>query len=76
MVVRTDSSEPWGLLLRDIFRAAGGSHEDWDEYDRVTAAERRAAVLITPGQVYTNPQAWTELVVPGVIGSAECGQIG
>jgi PPOX class probable F420-dependent enzyme len=45
------------LLLRDIFRSAGGSHEDWDEYDRVMAAERRAAVLITPRRVYTNPQA-------------------
>jgi PPOX class probable F420-dependent enzyme len=45
------------LLLRDIFRAAGGSHDDWGEYDRVMAAERRAAVLITPGRVYTNPRA-------------------
>ena len=45
------------LLLRDIFRSAGWSHEDWDEYDRVMAAERRAAVLITPRRVYTNPQA-------------------
>ena len=45
------------LLLREIFRAAGGTHEDWDEYDRVMAAERRAAVLITPVRVYTNPQA-------------------
>jgi PPOX class probable F420-dependent enzyme len=43
------------VLLRDIFRAAGGSHEDWDEYDRVMAAERRAAVLITPRRAYTNP---------------------
>jgi PPOX class probable F420-dependent enzyme len=44
-------------LLRDIFRAAGGSHDDWDTYDRVMAEERRAAVLIAPGRVYTNPQA-------------------
>lgn len=36
------------LLLRDIFRAAGGTHEDWDEHDRVMAAERRAAVLVSP----------------------------
>lgn len=43
------------LLLRDIFRAAGGSHDDWDTYDRVMAAERRAAVLIAPRRVYTNP---------------------
>jgi PPOX class probable F420-dependent enzyme len=45
------------LLLRDIFRAAGGSHDDWDTYDRVMAQERRAAVLITPRRIYTNPQA-------------------
>ncbi|MGH3486313.1 MAG: TIGR03618 family F420-dependent PPOX class oxidoreductase [Actinopolymorphaceae bacterium] len=44
------------LLLRDIFRAAGGTHDDWDTYDRVMADERRAAVLITPRRVYTNPQ--------------------
>jgi PPOX class probable F420-dependent enzyme len=44
------------LLLRDIFRAAGGTHDDWDTYDRVMAEERRAAVLITPRRVYTNPQ--------------------
>ena len=36
------------LLLRDIFSAAGGTHEDFDEYDRVLAAERRAAVLVRP----------------------------
>jgi hypothetical protein len=45
------------LLLRDIFRSAGGSHEDWDESEQVMAAERRAAVLITPRRVNTNPQA-------------------
>jgi PPOX class probable F420-dependent enzyme len=43
------------LLLRDIFRAAGGTHDDYDTYDRVMAEDRRAAVLITPRRVYTNP---------------------
>jgi PPOX class probable F420-dependent enzyme len=42
------------LLLRAVFRAAGGNHEDWDTYDRVMAEERRAAVLITPERVYSN----------------------
>jgi PPOX class probable F420-dependent enzyme len=42
-------------LLRDIFRAAGGTHDDWDTYDRVMAEERRAAVLVAPRRVYTNP---------------------
>jgi PPOX class probable F420-dependent enzyme len=44
------------LLLRDIFRAAGGTHDDWDTYDRVMAEERRAAVLIDPLRAYANPQ--------------------
>ncbi|WP_423488890.1 TIGR03618 family F420-dependent PPOX class oxidoreductase [Mycobacteroides sp. PCS013] len=43
------------LLLRNIFQAAGGTHDDWDTYDRVMAEERRAAVLIAPGRVYSNP---------------------
>jgi len=40
------------LLLREIFTAAGGTHEDFGAYDRAMAAERRAAVLVTPAQVY------------------------
>jgi PPOX class probable F420-dependent enzyme len=40
------------LLLREVFTAAGGAHDDFDEYDRVMAAERRAAVLITPERVW------------------------
>lgn len=38
-------------LLRDIFKAAGGTHDDWDEYDRVMAAERRAGVFIHPSKI-------------------------
>jgi len=41
-------------LLRVVFRAAGGTHDDWDEYDRVMAEDRRAAVLVTPERVLTN----------------------
>lgn len=50
---------PDGLpsLLRAVFRAAGGDHDDWDEYDRVMAAQRRVAVLVRPERVYTNPAA-------------------
>jgi PPOX class probable F420-dependent enzyme len=40
------------LLLREIFTAAGGNHDDWAEYDRVMAAERRAAVLVRPERIY------------------------
>jgi PPOX class probable F420-dependent enzyme len=42
------------LLRREIFTAAGGTHEDWDTYDAVMARERRTAVLITPDRVYPN----------------------
>ena len=42
-------------LLRNIFQSAGGTHDDWDTYDRVMAEERRAAVLVPPRRVYTNP---------------------
>ena len=40
------------MLLRRIFTAAGGTHDDWDEYDRVMAHERRVAVLIHPERTY------------------------
>lgn len=43
------------LLRREVFIAAGGTHDDWDEYDRVMAADRRAVVLVTPERVYSNP---------------------
>ena len=33
-------------LLRDVFTAAGGTHDDWDEYDRVMAEDGRTAVFI------------------------------
>ncbi|MCV7381426.1 pyridoxamine 5'-phosphate oxidase [Mycobacterium alsense] len=56
-----DDPRPWlndadqlRLLLREVFTAAGGTHDDWDEYDRVMAAERRAVVLIAPTRVYSN----------------------
>jgi PPOX class probable F420-dependent enzyme len=43
------------LLLREIFTAAGGTHDDWDTYDQVMRDQRRTAVLISPTRVYTNP---------------------
>jgi hypothetical protein len=42
------------LLLREIFTAAGGTHEDFDEYDRVMAAEGRTAVLLSPARLFVN----------------------
>lgn len=47
-------SEALRLLLRAIFRAAGGTHDDFDEYDRAMADEGRVAVLIAPERVLGN----------------------
>jgi hypothetical protein len=43
------------LLLRVVFTAAGGTHDDWDAYDRVMRDERRTAVFVRPERVYSNP---------------------
>ena len=59
-LIGPDDPQPWldaeGLrrLRREIFAAAGGEHDNWDEYDRVMAEERRAAVLIRPDRIYGN----------------------
>jgi hypothetical protein len=42
------------VLLREVFTAAGGTHDDWPTYDRVMAEERRAAVLIASERAYSN----------------------
>ena len=44
-------------LLRAVFRSAGGTHDDWDEFDRTMAAERRTAVLVHPARITANPGA-------------------
>ena len=43
------------LLLREIFTAAGGTHDDFDTYDRVMADERRVAVLVAPARISPAP---------------------
>lgn len=48
------SAEDLRLALRAVFAAAGGAHDDWDEYDRVMAAERRTIVYVTPDRIYSN----------------------
>jgi PPOX class probable F420-dependent enzyme len=55
-----DDPQPWldperlRLLLRDVFTAAGGEHDNWAEYDRVMAEQRRTVVLVQSGRVYGN----------------------
>jgi PPOX class probable F420-dependent enzyme len=46
-------AEQLRLLLRDIFTAAGGTHDDWATYDEVMRDERRTAVLVAPTRVYS-----------------------
>ncbi|MGJ6968831.1 TIGR03618 family F420-dependent PPOX class oxidoreductase [Streptosporangium sp. G11] len=55
-----DDPRPWLKpealpgLLREIFTAAGGHHDNWEEYDRVMAEQRRTAVLVVPSRIYSN----------------------
>ncbi|MGI5128892.1 TIGR03618 family F420-dependent PPOX class oxidoreductase [Pseudonocardia sp. CA-107938] len=42
------------VLLREVFTACGGTHDDWDTYDEVMRTERRVAVLVTPTRVLGN----------------------
>lgn len=42
-------------LFRRIMVAAGVDQDDWDEFDRIAAAEGRTAVLLTPRRIYQNP---------------------
>ena len=45
-------AETQRILLRDAFKACGGSHSDWDEYDRAMRDERRAVVHVEPERIY------------------------
>ncbi|KAF0964339.1 TIGR03618 family F420-dependent PPOX class oxidoreductase [Rhodococcus sp. T7] len=55
-----DDPQPWldderlRLLRREVFVAAGGTHDDWDEYDRVMAEQGRAVVFVRVDRVYSN----------------------
>jgi len=42
------------LLLREVFTACGGTHDNWDEYDRTMVEQGRVAVLVAPTRVYSN----------------------
>lgn len=42
------------VLLRDIFTAAGGDHDDWGTYDQTMRDQVRTAVLITPTRIRGN----------------------
>jgi PPOX class probable F420-dependent enzyme len=41
-------------MIGAIYRAAGGTHDDWAAFDRTMAEERRTAVLLRPERIYSN----------------------
>jgi PPOX class probable F420-dependent enzyme len=45
------------MLLRDVFTAAGGTHDDWATYDATMLRERRTALLLNPVRVYSNARS-------------------
>jgi len=51
-----DGFDPAGVpqLLRDVFASAGGTHDDWDTYDKVMADEARTAILVSPHRFLSN----------------------
>ena len=52
--IDTIDPERLRMLLREVFTAAGGAHDNWDEYDRVMAEQRRTVVLVEPTRTYGN----------------------
>jgi PPOX class probable F420-dependent enzyme len=49
-----ESADQLRLLLREVFVACGGTHDNWDEYDRTMVEQSRVVVLISPSRVYSN----------------------
>ena len=47
-------AERYRLLLREVFTAAGGQHDDWDAYDRTMLEQGRVAVFVPPARIYSN----------------------
>ena len=58
-LIGPDDPDPEGLgvpdLIRTVHRSAGGDHEDWAEFDRVMADDRRCAVFIKAEKISSNP---------------------
>ncbi len=41
-------------VIRSAYRAAGGDHEDWAEFDRVMVEDRRCAVFVRADRISSN----------------------
>ena len=48
-------TEKMRLLLREVFHAAGGVHDDLEEYDRAMAEEGRVVICVIPERILGNP---------------------
>ena len=48
-------AEKMRLLLREVFHAAGGVHDDLEGYDRAMAEEKHVVVCVTPDRILGNP---------------------
>jgi len=48
------SADRLPTLLRDVFKSAGGTHDDWNAYDATMREQRRVAVFVTPTRIYSN----------------------
>jgi PPOX class probable F420-dependent enzyme len=48
------SADQLRLLLREVFTACGGTHDNWAEYDQTMVEQGRVAVLVAPTRVYSN----------------------
>lgn len=41
-------------VVRDVYRSAGGTHDDWEAFDRVMAEDRRCAVFVKALDIISN----------------------
>ncbi|WP_243633066.1 hypothetical protein [Mycobacterium uberis] len=48
------TSTSCGFCYKEVLTAAGGSRDNWQEYDRMMVKERRAVALIVAMPVYSN----------------------
>lgn len=44
-------AEALRIMRRDVFKAAGGTHDDWDEYDRAMEEDGRIVVFVAPERI-------------------------
>jgi Pyridoxamine 5'-phosphate oxidase len=48
------TSRTVAAVIRDVYKAAGGIHDDWDQFDRAMLEERRCAVFVKADRITGN----------------------